>query len=284
MLDLTLKPEGTLTANAAVAAPEVRSFVSEVNAAVAAAPQEALQQANTVTVQPGGKTFSTINDALNSITDAKLHKQYVVQIGPDTYNEVVKCKPWVYLSGAGVAQTTITAPGAKDQISMGTIRAASNSAIQNISVVSTSGDWGSWVCAVNCISAVNFDIENCDLQADATNDGPNVVTLAIDYAATGGGSQVNLAYTMAGAHFGAQPIGILAFAGAFLNVTDSKIVADNAGTAWGAVASYNSTIDLFGATVAGTMSLVLNDGSGHITATDCTLVGPYSPGVVVKNS
>lgn len=284
MLDLNLKAEGPLTANAAVAAPEVRSFVSEVNQAVAAAPKEALQQANTVTVQPGGKTFSTISDALNSITDAKLQKQYVVQIGPGTYNEVVTCKPWVYLSGAGVAQTTITAPGAKDQMSMGTIRAASNSAIQNISVVSTSGDWGTWVCAVNCIGAVNFDIENCDLQGDATNNGPNVVALGIDYAATGGGSQVNLAYTMVGAHFGAQPIGVLVFAGAFLNVTDSKIVADNAGTAWGAVASNNSTIDLFGSTVAGTMSLVLNDGSGHITATDCNLVGPYSPGVVVKNS
>jgi hypothetical protein len=65
-------------------------------------------------------------------------------------------------------------------------------------------------------------------------------------------------------------------------VTDSKIVADTGGTAWGASASDGSAIELFGSTVLGTMSLVLSDGS-HITATDCKLIGPYSPGVVVKS-
>jgi hypothetical protein len=281
MLDLNIQAHGPLTANAATAAQEVPSFVSLVNAAVAAAPQEALQVANTVTVQPGGATFTTITAALNSITDAKLQKQYVVQIGPGTYNEVVTCKPYVFLTGAGVSTTTINAPASSDQWNKGTVKAASNSAIQNMTINSSGNDWGTWVCAVDCVAAVNFDIENCNLEGNGSN-GTNLVTLAVDYSAAGGGSQINVAYTMVGAHGGTQPIGMLVYARAFVNVTDSKIVADGAGTAWGASASLGSTINLYSTTVAGTMSLVLSDNSAQITATRCTLVGPYSPGVVVN--
>jgi hypothetical protein len=50
------KAKGPLTANAAAAAQEIPSFVNIVRAAVAAAPKAALQEANTVTVQPGGMT------------------------------------------------------------------------------------------------------------------------------------------------------------------------------------------------------------------------------------
>lgn len=89
---------------------------------------------------------------------------------------------------------------------------------------------------------------------------------------------------MVAAHGGAQPCGMLVYARAYVNVTDSKIVADGATTAWGASAGNEWTIELFGSTVLGTMSLVLSDNSAHITATDCKLVGPYSPGVVVKSS
>ncbi|HYO76742.1 MAG TPA: hypothetical protein VE010_09795 [Thermoanaerobaculia bacterium] len=285
MLDLSIQATGPLTANAAVAAQEVPSFVSLVNEAIAAAPQEALQLANTVTVQPGGKTFSTITDAMNSITDAKLQKQYVVQIGPGTYNEVVVCKPYVFLSGAGVSTTTVTAPASANQWDKGTVKAASNAAVQNMTIVSTGTTWGCWATAVDCTAAVNFDIENCNLEANGSN-GTNLVTLAVDYSSAGGGSQVNLAYSMVGAHGAGNGnvSGILVYARAYLRVSNSKIVADTADVAWGASASYESSIDLFGSTVLGTMSLVLPDGSGHITATDCKLIGPYSPGVVVNPS
>jgi hypothetical protein len=286
MLDLSIKASGPLTADAALASQEVASFVSLVQEAVAAAPQEPLQAANTVTVQPGGKTFSTITAALNSITDAKLQKQYMVQVGPGTYNEVVVCKPWVFISGASTNQTFITAPASQNQWDKGTVKAASNSAIQNVSVRSVGTSWGTWATAVDCTAAVNFSIENCDLEANGQT-GVNLVALAVDYSSSGGGSQVNVAYSMVGGHGDADsnPSAILVYARAYLHVMDSKVVADPGGSSWGASASYESTIELFGSTVAGGgMSLVLPDGSGHITATDCKLVGPYSPGVVIKTS
>lgn len=286
MLDLTMKPTGPHAANPEVAAQEVSSFVAVVNETIAAASQnEAPQAANSVLVQPGGKTFTTITDALNSITDAKLQKQYVVTVGPGTYNEVVVCKPYVFITGAGVVTTTITAPASSQQWNKGTVKAASNSAIQNMSIVSVGKTFGDWACAVDCVSVVNFDIENCSLQANAAN-GSNLVTLAVDYNSAGGGSQINVAYSQIAANGAGNDnvIGILVYAQAFVNVTDSKIVAEFAPTAWGASASLGSTIQLFGSTVAGTMSLVLSDSSAHITATDCTLVGPYSPGVVVNKT
>lgn len=285
MLDMTIKAEGPLTADPAVAAQELPSFVSLVNAAIEAVPKEALQLANTVTVQPGGRTFSTITDAINSITDARLQKQYIVQIGPGTYNEVIVCKPYVFLSGAGVQHTTVTAPASANQWDKGTVKAASNSAVQDMTIISIGKSWGDWATAVDCNAVVNFDIENCELEANGS-DGTNMVTLAVDYSATGGGSHVNVAYTMIGAHGGgaSNVTGLLAYARGYVHVMDSKIVADQASTAWGGTASYEATIELYNSTVVGTMSLVLPDTSGHITANDCKLVGPYSPGVVIQTS
>lgn len=287
-MDLSVKATGTLVANPAVAATELPAFATMVRELMAAAPAAALALANTVTVSPGGKTFSTIQAAINSITDAKLQKQYVVQIGPGTYNEVVTCKPYVFLQGAGAGATVVMAPASATQIDKGTIKGASNSAVQNMSIVSTGTTFGSWATAVDCNAAVNFDIEYCGLEADngaAGPEGANLCTLAIDYSAIGGGSQVNIAYSTIIADGGAQPVGLLSFAKGFVGITDSKIIAKNAGVSWGAASNGGSTINLYACTVSGTMSLELPDGAGsHITAKDCQLTGPYSPGVVIVNN
>jgi pectin methylesterase-like acyl-CoA thioesterase len=282
MLDLKMRAEGPLSANASVAAEQLRSFVKLVKEVVDAAPRNGLELANTVTVQPGGKTFPTITAALNSITDASVKKQYLVQIGPGTYNEVVVCKEWVFIAGAGVAQTTITAPGSTSQANKGTVRAASHSAVQDVSIVSDAKAVDAWATAVDCSGAVDFDIENCDLQGNGVA-MTNAVTLSVDFDQTGGGSQVNVAYSAIGAHGPtAFTSALMVYARGFVNVTDSKIVADTAETAWGASASHDSTIELYNTTVVGTMSLMLPDETGHITATSCKLIGPYSPGVVVN--
>jgi hypothetical protein len=286
-MDLSVKATGTLVANAALAAKEVPAFAAMVREAIAAVPAAALQQANTVTVSPGGATFSTIQAALDSITDAKLQKQYVVQIGPGTYKEVVTCKPYVYLQGAGIGQTIVTASASAQQYDKGTIKGASNSAVQNMTVISTGTTWGCWAAAIDCNAAVNFDIENCSLEADngaAPAGGSNLVTVSIDYSAMGGGSQVNIAYCTILANGGAQPEGLITFANGFVEITDTKILSENAGTTWGAASNGNSTLNLYNCVVSGTMSLVIPDYVSKITATDCTLDGPYSPGVVVINN
>lgn len=286
-MDTSVKATGALVADAAMASKEVPEFAAMVRQTLAAVPAAALQQANTVTVSPGGATFSTIGAALASITDARLQKQYVVQIGPGTYNEVVVCKPYVFLQGAGSDQTTITAPAAAEQIDKGTVKGCSNSAVQNVRIVSTGTTWGGWAAAVDCNAAVNFDIENCSLEANngtAPGGGTNLNTVSIDYSAIGGGSQVNIAYCTILADGGVQPEGLITFAHGFVEITDTKIVSENANTTWGAASNGNSTLNLYNCFVSGTMSLVIPDYVSKITANDCQLVGPYSDGVVIQTS
>lgn len=281
MFDPSLKAEGPLTAEPQLAAKELPAFVTSVRAAFAAAPKAALA-GNSVQVQPGGKTFNTITDALNSITDAKLQKQYVVYIGPGTYNEVVTCKPYVYLQGSGSDQTTVVANAGPQQWDKGTVRGCSNSAVQNMTIISNGQSWGDWATAVNCDGAQNFDIENCAMQANAA-DGTNLNCVAIDYSSAGGGSQVNVAYCQINANGGTQPIGLISFARGFVEITDSKIIAQNANTSWGAASNGGSTVNLYNCFVQGTMALEIPDYNSAMQARDCQLEGGVSPGVVVIN-
>ncbi|HVG24918.1 MAG TPA: hypothetical protein VND45_12235, partial [Thermoanaerobaculia bacterium] len=262
---------------------ELRSFVKLVEEAIAAAPQEALQLANTVTVTPGGKTFSKINDALKSITDASRQKQYVVQAGPGTYEEVVTCKQWVFLAGAGVGHTTITAPATAKRDDKGTVKAASNSAVQSMTILSTGKTAGSWATSIDCAAAVDFSIDNCNLETHGV-DGTNLVTLAVDDGSAGGDSQVNVSYTMVNTYGDAKmaAYALYAYSRSYVHVMNSKVVAENGSPGWGGTASNESAIDLDRSTVFGTMSLVLADNTSIITAKGCKLNGPYSPGVVVN--
>lgn len=54
-----------------------------------------------VSVAKSGGDFSTIQSAIDSITDATVNKKYVVEVYPGTYTENVVCKPYVALKGMG---------------------------------------------------------------------------------------------------------------------------------------------------------------------------------------
>src|SRR5205085_11779632 len=99
---------------------------------------------NTVSVDPGGATFPTIGAALASITDASQKKQYLLSVGPGTYNEQVFLKPWCYVQGAGRDQTTVTWPPTSQFLQRGTIVGASNSNIGGMTIACGGGSWGTW--------------------------------------------------------------------------------------------------------------------------------------------
>src|ERR1051325_836518 len=104
---------------------------------------------NSVQVDPGGAVFPTIGAALASITDASQKKQYLLTVGPGTYNEQVTLKPWCYLYGSGQGQTIVAWPPPSDAFSRGTIISASNSSVANMTVTCVGGSWGDWSTAVN---------------------------------------------------------------------------------------------------------------------------------------
>jgi pectin methylesterase-like acyl-CoA thioesterase len=287
-LRVSAKPTLSTTArptNHAEASGKLKSFVAEVEKMVSANRPASKLQAGSVIVQPGGKVFSTITDALNSITDASLKKQYVVNIGPGTYNEVVTCKSWVFLSGSGPDQTIITAPAQPAQVSKGTVKGASNSAVQNCTVQANTGPFAAWTTAVDCQNAANFDVENCVLVATDSTNGTNLVGLALDYASGASGSVVYIAYTSVTANGGTQPIALLAAGGSFAQGTESKFVSENGSydPVGGMAATYSKMI-VDNCYVQGILySLDLGDDTSSVTANQCELVGPVSEGVVVNN-
>ena len=116
---------------------------------------------NSVQVDPGGRTFPTIAAALASITDNRLQKQYLLTLSPGTFNEQVTMKPYVYLQGSGIDQTTVTFPATADFYARGTIIGCSNSGIGNMTVSSLGGTWGYWTTALNIMGSSPFYVDQC---------------------------------------------------------------------------------------------------------------------------
>ena len=276
------RPAPTDKPDPTAARSHLEAFVATVKKTVSAsAPKPA---ANSVVVEPGGRTFSTIGAALDSITDASQRRQYVVYIGAGIYAEVVTCKPWVFLTGAGTGQTLITAGSQPSPFKKGTVKAASKSALQNCTVqATTTGTFGDWVTAVECQGAVDFDIENCELFAVDSTNQTNVTALSIDDWAESSGSQVNISYTKVTADGGGQPLAIATGWYSYAHGMESRFIAANGSSpGWGGAAIDQSTLLVESCYVQGAGFSLWQDDTGRVTANQCQLNGPVGPGVVVN--
>lgn len=91
-------------------------------------------------VSPSGGQFTSVQAALDSITDASAFKPYVVRVGPGLYVEQVTMKPYVDIEGAGVGMTVIRWFGNK------TLEGASDAELRDLTVQNfgdgASGGWG----------------------------------------------------------------------------------------------------------------------------------------------
>lgn len=278
------RPSSATKADPAAARSQLDTFVATVKKAVSAARAPKSVAANSVVVDPGGKSFPTIGAALDSITDASEKKQYVISIGPGTYNEVLTCKPWVFLTGAGRDQTIITAVSAPDPNPSGIVKGASNSAVQNCTIRGTAAaSFGAYAVAVNCQGVVNFDVENCELFVTGSNQ-TNLVALMIDFVGSGkSGSQVNIAYTTVTAKEGASPLALSTGWYTYVHGTESRFIAQGGNQPWGCATIDQSVMLVENCYVEGADYSLWQDDTGQTTANQCQLNGPVGPGVVVNN-
>jgi hypothetical protein len=96
--------------------------------------------ANVLVVAQNGGDFSSVQAALDNITDATADNPYLVYVAPGVYNEQVTMKPYVDIEGAGEGRTIIhytgsdTSPFADD--SAATVIGADNAALRHLTVES----------------------------------------------------------------------------------------------------------------------------------------------------
>jgi hypothetical protein len=243
---------------------------------------------NTVSVDPGGATFPTIGAALASITDASQKKQYLLSVGPGTYNEQVTLKPWCFIQGAGRDQTTVTWPPTSQFWLRGTIVGASNSNIGGMTVGSVGGSWGTWNTALLVGGCTPFYADDVALIADDQgNAGINGETVAVNWnSGTSAPSQVYLSYSTITCQMeNGQSVAQAAIFGgpANVEVIETKIVGQGGVQSYGVMSINAAVVTVNDCYVQGaTFALSNSDGQSPLTANGCQIQGPVGPGVVVN--
>ena len=92
-----------------------------------------------VVVAKSGGDYTSIQAALDSITDASAAKRYLVWVAPGVYTERVTMKPYVDVEGANTTLTRISY-GAAATLNTGTVVAASNAELRFVTVENTGGN------------------------------------------------------------------------------------------------------------------------------------------------
>jgi hypothetical protein len=244
---------------------------------------------NIVKVIPGGATFPTITAALASITDNRLQKQYILYVGPGTYNEKVTMKPYVSIQGAGRGETIITAPAASDAFSGGTVIAASNCTLGSVTVSSLGGGWGSYSTALSCSGVTNFSCDNSELIVNDQNQaGVNQGTVTVDYNYYGTPSVVYINYctitcTAQNSDSGASCLN--GWSKATTQLIESKLTATGGRQPFGVITATGGIVTLDDCYIEGAYFALYDSDSGSpITANNCQINGPVSNGVTVNNN
>ncbi len=93
---------------------------------------------NVVIVAQSGGDFTSIQSALNSITDNSATNSYLVWVAPGTYTETVTMKQYVDIEGAGELLTKITFTGSA-ATNTGTVTGVNNAELRFLSVANTGG-------------------------------------------------------------------------------------------------------------------------------------------------
>lgn len=246
---------------------------------------------NTVSVNPGGATFQTIAAALASITDNSLRKQYVINVGPGTFNEQVKLKPYVYLHGAGLDQTTITFPPSPGDNSFGrgTVVGASNSGVYHVSLSSLGGNWGDWSTALAVPACSPFYVGDVMLLSDDQgNAGVNIETCSVNWnLGVQGASLVyfsSVAIVANGQSRDSTSQALIVGPQAVVQLIESKIVGEGAGQSFGGTTAVGGQLTVDNCFVqGGTWALYNSDRFSPITANNCQFDGGVSDGVTVNN-
>lgn len=248
---------------------------------------------NQVVVDPGGQTFSTIQAAIDSITDASHQKQYLLNVGPGTYNEKITLKEWVFIEGAaqdihGNNTTTISAPGSSDASRTNpTIQAASNSGVAAVNVESTYVQGAIMCAALDCTGATNFACNSVNATVyDSPNAACNMLPIVNNFGLNPAACEVALfecVLTAQAQNAQSFAIALWSVQNGIYQVFSSTLIGTGQYVAAGASANpaSGSKLSFEGCVITGTQYSLQTSSGCTVTADNCTLNGPVDQGVIV---
>ncbi|MBN1922278.1 MAG: hypothetical protein JW892_13605 [Anaerolineae bacterium] len=119
--------------------------------------------ANVIVVAKEGGQFTSIQAAVDSVTDGDFDNYYLIWVAPGRYVERVTMKPFVDIEGAGEWTTTIQYTGSTTD-TVGTVIGSDAAALRSLTVINTGG-------ADYAVAIVNIDDspELLDVTVLATN-------------------------------------------------------------------------------------------------------------------
>lgn len=242
--------------------------------------------ANTVQVWPGGATFTTIQAAINSITNASPQVQYQVAVGPGTYKENVVMKDYIYIIGVDQGDTFITAPP-QQSFAAGVVNSSSNSGISELTINATGGGWGSCPIGIKLCGAGPFHISGVTINTtDGGNGGNNIRGLTNNTGSYAGNVIIGQSIINATGAAQSTGVGIELFGmdGFTMLINLTGIAVTGSTSNFGISTAVTATVTIEDSKVsAATWALYNSDGTATITANQCTIDGPVSSGVIVNN-
>jgi hypothetical protein len=102
---------------------------------------------NLLVVAKSGGDYTTITDALNSITTNSPDNPFTIYVAPGIYSEMVTMKPYVDIEGAGEQATKITFTS--DSTITSTVTGADNAELRFLTVESTGGGTSNTIAIYN---------------------------------------------------------------------------------------------------------------------------------------
>lgn len=177
---------------------------------------------NVVTVALSGGDFTSVQAAIDSITNASGSNPYLVLIGPGTYTGRVTLKTGVHLRGSGQSLTALSAPGAATCANAFTLQGVEFSEVSELTVINEGGA----DCAV-AISNPGTADNTFYYRVSALAQNAAVVTRGVQNEGAGGvgftESLIN-AFATAG-----DAIGIEQSSGSTILLSDSGVIASTNG-------------------------------------------------------
>lgn len=164
---------------------------------VTGAPDFRKKFANVVVVAKSNGDFTSIQAAIDSITNASASNPYLIWVAPGVYEEKVTMKPYVHLQGAGKGLTIIQA----DLSTGGTALAlASNVSVRDITLRNTGiGASGMNISGVEGNNVAGVELSNVDILITGNSksnyglsfSGNSIVTLKYITATVAGATSTN---------------------------------------------------------------------------------------------